>query len=145
MQRSVNTVDDNLQLLESGASKVNNSDSPLVNEWVNLANQKIIGSGDLNAYKAAIQTVRSEYANILARGGQVTDQNRTDSANLIPDNITKAQLDQVLGVLKAEGSNVVSEAQNQVDNISGQINNIVSPSSAGASGNNNDPLGILGN
>ena len=139
MERSINTVDDNLQILQNLADKVNKNDSPLINEAQNLVNQKVIGSGDLASYKAAIQTVRSEYATILARGQQ-TDTTRKEAATLIPDNITKSQLLQVVSVLKAEGQNVSTEAQNQVDDVNNQIDNIIGGGNLYK--NNNDPLGL---
>jgi hypothetical protein len=126
MQRSIGTVDDNLKLLEAAAGKVNSSNSPLINEWTNRAKSGVIGSGDLASYKAAIQTVRSEYSNILARGQGQTDATRAEAAVLIPDNITKEQLNQVIATLKAEGQNVVNNAQKQVNDIQGDMSNILS-------------------
>lgn len=125
IERSVNTVDDNIKLLESLIGKVNKSGSPIVNEITNKANSKYFGSGDLAAYKAAVQTVRNEYANILARGGQVTDSARAESSKLIPDNIDKDQLQQVLDTLKVEGQNVKSNAEGQVSDLQSQINSII--------------------
>lgn len=125
MERSINTVDDNLKILQGLAGKVNKSDKPIVNEITNKANSKYFGSGDLAAYKSALQTVRTEYANILARGGQVSDSVRAEAAQLIPDNINKSQLNQVLDVLKTEGQNVKNSAQKQVDDVSNNINNII--------------------
>lgn len=140
MERSINTVDENLKLLSAGADKVNSSDSPLINEWSNLAKSNVIGSGDLAAYKAAIQTVRSEYSNILARGGTVTDSVRTEASTLIPDNITKSQLKQVLDTLHTEGQNVLSSANNEVSSIQDKINKIVGGGTDTT--NNTDPLGL---
>jgi hypothetical protein len=130
MTRSINTVDDNLKLLQDAANKVNSNNSPLINEWGNLAKSKVIGSGDLASYRAAIQTVRSEYSQILARGGTVTDSVRGEAAQLIPDNITKDQLNRVLDTLKAEGENVRTNAQKQVDDLQNQINGILTPKSS---------------
>ena len=126
IQRSVNTVDSNLQLLQNAANSVNDSSSPLINQWTNNVKSGILGSGALASYKAAIQTVRSEYSNILARGGTVTDTVRGEAATLIPDNISKDQLNQVLATLKSEGQNVLSGAQQQVQSVQGQINGIIS-------------------
>ena len=125
MQRSVNTVDDNLDILNGYVSKVNNSSSPLINEIANGVNSKVFGSGDLNAYKSAIQTVRSEYSTILSRGQGATDSTRAEAKTLIPDNISASQLQQVIGVLKAEGENVTKEAQKQVDGVQTSINGII--------------------
>lgn len=125
MTRSVDIVDQNLQLLQDAASKVNKYNSPLLNEWTNLAKTKVIGDADVNAYQSAIQTVRSEYATILARGQGQTDSTRAEAAKLIPDNITKTQLQQVLNVLKSEGANVKSGADQQVATTQDSINNIL--------------------
>lgn len=125
MTRSINTVDQNLNLLEDAASKVNSYNSPLINEWNNLAKTKVIGDGDVNSYQSAIQTVRSEYSTILARGQGQTDSTRAEAAKLIPDNITKTQLQQVLNVLRSEGANVKSAADQQVAATQDQLNNII--------------------
>lgn len=137
MQRSVNTVDDNLQILSGLAGKVNSSDSPIVNQLENQVKSGALGSADLAAYTSALQTVRSEYSNILARGGQVTDSVRSEAASLIPDNINVTQLQSVLDVLHQEGQNVQKEAQGQVDDISSQINNIIGGGNLYKNGNNN--------
>lgn len=137
MQRSVNTADDNLQIVMEGANKVNKNDSPLINEWSNMVKAKAIGSGDLNAYQTAIQTVRSEYATILSRGGVTTDSMRKEAMTLIPDNITKSQLQQVVDVIKREGENVVRNANDQINQIKKGM------SSSSNSNSSNDPMGIL--
>lgn len=124
IQRSINTVDDNLKILQEAASKVNNSSVPAINQLTNDIKLKT-GDGALNAFKTAIQTVRSEYGNILARGGTVTDTVRGEAAQLIPDNITASQLNQVIDVLQREAQNVVGNAQDQVDTIQGQMSSLI--------------------
>jgi len=143
IERSVNTVDENIKILQDTIKKVNSSDSPVVNDLTNAVKGKYLGSGDLAAFKSAIQTVRTEYGFILARGGQVTEGTRNEAENLIPDNITKDQLQQVLDVLETEGKNVRTQAQGQVDDVSTQINNIIGGGNLynGGTGNDSsDPL-----
>lgn len=141
IERSINTVDDNLKILEDVSTKVNKSDSPMINELTNMVKSKYIGSGELAAFKSALQTVRTEYSFILARGGQVTEGTRIEAANLIPENISKNQLDQVLQVLRTEGTNVKGNAQAQVDDVSNQINNIIGGGNL-FKDNKNDPLNL---
>lgn len=151
IQRSVNTVDQNIKLLQEAVQHVNDSSAPIVNQLTNTVKLST-GDGALNAFNTALQTVRSEYANILARGGQVTDQNRSDAATLLPNNLNAAQLQNVIQVLQSEGQNVLTAAQGQVSNIQDNINSIVQPNAgasgaSGASGSSSadsDPLGILG-
>lgn len=124
IQRSINTVDDNLKILQEAATHVNNSGAPIVNQLTNNVKLKT-GDGALNAFRAAIQTVRAEYSQILARGGQVTDAVRGEANTLIPDNISLAQLNKVIDVLKQEAQNVVGNAQTQVDTVQGQMDGIL--------------------
>lgn len=136
MERATKTVEDNLTILENAANKVNKSGSPLVNEWNNLVTSKVIGSGDLASYRAAIQTVRNEYQFILARGGQVSDTVRQEAQTLIPDNITKEQLVQVIGTLRAEGQNVLNNANSEVSSIQNRINGVIGGSQPGSAASN---------
>lgn len=124
IQRSVNTVDQNIKLLQEAAGHVNNSSVPIANQLTNDVKLST-GDGALNAFNAALQTVRSEYSNILARGGTVTDQTRGEATNLLPSNLDADQLNQVISVLQSEGQNVLTAAQGQVDAIQHKINNIV--------------------
>jgi hypothetical protein len=148
IERSINTVDANIQILESAASKVSDYNSPLLNEWQRLLQRKVIGSGDLAAYTTALQTVRTEYATILGRG-TATDQTRLEAARLIPDNLSKAQLDQVIATIRQEGQNVLQNAYSQVSSLQDQMNGLLTGGSTGnlpvlsAPQNASDPLGIL--
>lgn len=141
IERSVNTVDDNLNILQGLIDKVNKSSSPKVNDIINAVNSKYLGSGDLAAFNAALQTVRTEYSTILGRGSP-TDQTRTEASTLIPNDITEPQLQEVLDTLKTEGVNIKTDADSQVSSIQGQINNIIGGGNLYASGNNGNSSSI---
>lgn len=113
---SIRTADANFALLLNTAKKagINDNDSPIVNGLQNAIQTKVIGSGELNQFMTGIQTLRTEYAQVLARGGEVTEGVRHEAERLIPDNISLANLQKVYDYIKAEGQNVINERQNQI-------------------------------
>jgi hypothetical protein len=47
MKKSENTVNDNVKILLNAADGVNNNSSPILNQWVNTAKGKYLGSVEL--------------------------------------------------------------------------------------------------
>lgn len=138
IKRAIAAADSNFQVLMDAASHANNSSTPLVNQLRNDIKLKT-GDGALNAFNAALQTVRTEYATVLARGGQVTDSLRNESAQLIPGNINKDQLQQVFNVIKQEGQNVANSYNDQIKSLTHSNN---SSGTSGSSGSSNNPLNL---
>lgn len=132
-QRAFNTANQNLTTLTGFMTKAGiNTDSsiPLLNSIQNGIKAGVLDPGSIGGYNAAIAGLRAEYAQVLSRGGEVTEGQRSQANSLIPDNLTPSQLQQVADRLNAEGTNAVNEAQGQVTKIQGQINDIISPKAA---------------
>lgn len=127
-QRALNTLDANFNLIadpKNGLMKragINSVDSPIINELNNKFKAGVIGDGDVAAYRSALTTLRAEAAQVLARGGAVTDTVRREADELVPENLSLKQLRKVVEQIKAEGSNVVKEAQAQIGIIQGRLN-----------------------
>lgn len=124
-QRAFNTANANLtQLVQyMNTAGVNTSSSvPLINTLENKVKAGLLDPGTIAAYEAAISGLRAEYAQVLSRGGEVTDGQRNSASTLIPDNLTPAQLQQVADRLNVEGTNAVKEAQAQVTAIQTRMN-----------------------
>lgn len=122
-QRAFNTANDTLDAL-TGWMKDNNinpSQFPDINSFNNFLKSKGLDPGAAGGYNAQIATLRAEYAQVLARGGVVTDQARNEAAKLIPDGLAPAQLAKVAERLNVDGANVVADAQKQVKQIHDQI------------------------
>lgn len=136
-QRAFNTANDTLDALTSWmkTNGINASDFPDINTFTNYLKSKGIDPGAAGGYNAQISTLRAEYAQVLARGGTVTDTARTEASNLIPDGLSPAQLQDVADRIKVDANNVINDAQKQVKTVQDSINNIVggSPTSAGDS------------
>lgn len=130
-QRAFNTANDTLAALTSwmSANGINPSQFPDINAFNNFLKSKGLDPGAAGGYNAQIATLRAEYAQVLARGGTVTDTARNEANSLIPTNLSPAQLQTVANRIQIDGQNVVNDAQKQVKTIQDQINGIIQTSS----------------
>lgn len=93
---------------------LNQSNIPAINQVQNAVNSKLLDPGAVATFKSAIASLRSNYANLLAaRTGSVQGVN-DEASQLIPDNLTVAQLQQVQGALNANGQNILNATQQQI-------------------------------
>ena len=128
-QRAFNTANDTLDSLQTymQQNNINPSQFPDYNNFTNFLKARGMDPGAAGGYNAQIATLRSEYAQVLSRGGQVTDNARNEAAKLIPDGLSPAQLAKVAAQVKIDGTNVVRDAQQQVGKVSAQIRDIGKP------------------
>ena len=146
--RAFSTAQDNLKNLigyMTTAGSINTSTVPLINDLMNKAKAGAIDPGAVAGFKAAISGLRAEYAQVLSRGGEVTDNARNSAAALIPDNISPAQLQQVADRLNVEGNNAIKEAGQKVSDIKARIGKSGSSSSGGAFSNTSSGTGSAAN
>lgn len=94
---------------------------PIINELQNKVKAGLTDPGAVAAFQAALAGLRAEYAQVLSRGGEVTEGQRAQAASLIPDNLTPQQLQQVADRLNIEGTNAVKEAQQKVKDIQNRL------------------------
>lgn len=144
-QRAFNTANANLQALipfmqQAGVNSA--STVPIINSLQKAVAGHLTDAGTIAAYQAALAGLRAEYAQVLSRGGEVTEGQRAQAASLIPDNLTPAQLQQVATRLNIEGSNAIKEAQAQVQLIKDRSAGKTTSSSPTSSGGGSNPLGI---
>lgn len=143
-QRAYQTATQNFGVLSDFMTKngLNTSGVPLINQLQNKVKAGLTDPGSVAAFQSMIEGLRAEYAQVLSRGGQVTDTSRNSASSLIPDNLSPEQLLKVKTQLDLEGGNAISAAQGQVQSINSQINGIIAPSGGGSSGggsNSSDP------
>lgn len=100
---------------------INKADVPIANQLQNAINTKLVNPGAAAAFTSAIQSLRSNYANLLsARTGSVVGVNEQAEA-LIPNNLTVKQLQQVQEALNANGKNILDATQQQIQQSLGSI------------------------
>lgn len=125
-QRAFNTANDTLNGLIQYMkdNNINPSQYPDFNSLSNAVKAKVLDPGVVAGYQARVATLQSEYAQVVSRGGQVTDAARSHADQLIPNNLDPAQLQKVYDSLQYDGTNVIKDAQQQIDKINGQIGDI---------------------
>lgn len=122
VQRALNTADANFKMLTEIVQKAGiNNNSPIINQLQNKLKSRVIGDQDIAAFNSLITSVRQEYAQVLARGGEVTQGVRDEAGVLIPSDISLAALKKVEETIKAEGQNIVTESQKQVQTIQSRL------------------------
>jgi hypothetical protein len=128
-----NTVERSLANAENGFQQIinefnkrgiNQYDMPIANIIANAAKYNL-GSGDVSAFKAALQEVANEYTQVFSRGGQVSDAVRQRAQDIVDGNISINNLKTVLDELQQQGSIILAGAKNQVQNIQNQMNSLL--------------------
>jgi hypothetical protein len=121
--RAYNTATDNMNNLTSFMTQngINDSSIPVINQLTNKLKAGVLDPAAVAAFRSNLEGLRAEYAQVLSRGGQVTDSSRSSANALIPDNISPAQLKKVSEQLSIEGQNAIKEATKMVGDIKGRM------------------------
>ena len=117
--RSFKTATDNLGVLTKFMTDngINQSGIPLINQLTNKVKAGTLDPGAVAAFNSQLSGLRAEYAQVLSRGGEVTDSSRATANSLIPDNLTPEQMQKITTQLSLEGGNALKEAQAGIDTI----------------------------
>lgn len=108
--RTTSVLDKNMPLLEGLADKVNKTGVPIVDKGVMHVASATSNNPDVIKYVNTINTIRAEYANMLAKGTQVTESMRKDAADAVPIGLTGAGYTALMNQLKLETANIISSA-----------------------------------
>lgn len=121
--RSYQTATSNLGTLQTfmQQNNLNQASVPIINQIANKFKGQTNEAGVVDAFKSSIAGLRAEYAQVLSRGGQVTDSERNAANTLIPDDLNPSQLATVTKQLSLEGQNAINEAQAQVNKIKNRL------------------------
>lgn len=84
VSRVVNILDKNMPLLSSIADKVNTLGVPILDNKANGLVSAVSNNTDIAKYVNTLNTIRSEYAQMLSRGGEVTVELRKEAKDAIP-------------------------------------------------------------
>jgi len=134
------------QIIEQFKSKgINNFSLPISNIIANAAKYQL-GSGDVSAYKGALQEISNEYSQVFARSGTQTDMTRTNAQNIIDGNVSIDNLQKISAELQAQGKIVTDSNAGQIQAIQKNINGIISgdTSNENTSGQTTTPTSTAG-
>lgn len=109
------TLEKNMPILIDLADKVKLSDVPAINA-ASIAGRKYTSSDpNINKYVSIIETLRSEYSTLLAKGGASSQDTRAGAVDAIPAGLSSEAYRQLADQLQVEGKNIISNAQDVVD------------------------------
>lgn len=126
IQRAFSTADTTLKSIISWM-KQNNIDSSQFPDINSLANEVGRRGGDVGAirgFQSQIAQLRSEYAMVLARGGQMNQTVEDQAAATVPDNISWKDLQTVADRLGVDSQNAITAANQQIGSIRQQLSAI---------------------
>lgn len=109
--RVVGVLDKNIPLVAALADKVNQTGVPGLDSYLQGVKQYTGNNPDVIKYVNSIKTLRSEYAQMLAKGNVPTEGDKTDAATAIPSGLSSAGYTALGQQLKLEASNIISTAQ----------------------------------
>lgn len=111
---------------------INQAGVPIINQLQNKFSGQTQGAGIIAAYNADIQELRTNAAQVIARGGSIAGTN--DEANqLIPDSLSPDQLAPLAQQFKQNGVTALNQMQTQMSQITSQLPGGTSSQSFGSS------------
>lgn len=106
-RRVTAVLDKNMPLLYDLADKVNTTNTPALDRIIAGAQTYTGNNPDVIRYVNTIKTIRSEYAQMLARGGEVTESQRADAAEAIPTGLSGQGYREIGSQLQMETKNII--------------------------------------
>lgn len=115
------TANANGDLAQQLSGKVARTGSPLLNEWIQGGQSKILGDPDLGSFDAAVKTFTSEYAKIMS-GSTNGSTPSSDAANRKAESLLRtshsvAEFNSRLGTLRQEMGNRLSGIKQTRDEL----------------------------
>lgn len=121
---SLNNADQGFQkLLSTFQGKGLNDSIPISNAIENKVRYGL-GDGDVAALKSGLAEVSTEYAQVLARNGQLTVADKQKADDILNGNLSLSSMQKILDVVHNQGEINKQNAQNQVNSINKQIQNL---------------------
>lgn len=116
---------------------LNQSDIPIVNQVANAVKSQGAPAGAVAAFQDDLTAIRSDFSQYLvARGGSIAGSgpDSPEVLNALPDNVSLAQIQQVVGQMQTDGTNTATALNTQIQQaLSGLQTNTVQSSSTGGS------------
>lgn len=107
---ATNNLDNSIPLLEEKIKAVNPNRFKSQNEFDNWINEHA-GDPAVIGLKEAITATKSDYQQVIARGGQVTDAVRTEANGNLNLAWSQGQYKEALSTMRAEGKNQLKSAK----------------------------------
>ena len=146
-----NTANKNLDLFVNKLSQIPDLGTKFANVPMRMINDRMIGTANYQAMKAAQQTAASEVAKVLSSAnasGVLSDSQKKEAEDVLSGNLSMAAAVKVAQTLKQDFANRHQSYQQQITDIQGRIRSAGNSQQQGGanaspqSPTTNDPLGI---
>ncbi len=140
----ITTMDKQLDLLKQYSDKVDRSGSPLINKYALYLKGQIGGDVDTQAMQNIVQSASYEFAKILSGSSAsiagVSVTSAEDAKNLLNANMSKDQINAIVGLMKQEADFRLSSQKDSISQIQDSIKSLNNPTaSSPSSGSVTDP------
>jgi CHASE3 domain sensor protein len=115
--RLIDTLDKNMPLIIGLADKVNTAGVPGIDDYINSVKTYTGNDETLGKYINTLTTLRNEYANMLAKGAQVTESMRSEANSAIPSGKNSAFYAALQQQLDTEGKNIISASDEALKSL----------------------------
>lgn len=112
--RTLGILDKNLPLVSALADKVNQTGIPGLDDILRGAKSYTGNNPDVIKYVNSIKTLRSEYAQMLAKGSVATEGDKRDAEQAIPSGLSSAGYNALGQQLKLEANNIISASNDAI-------------------------------
>lgn len=136
-QRTLNTIDANLPLVANLADSVNRLGTPILDSYVTGGKALLTNDQNVIKYVNSLKTLRSEYAQMLSKGGVATEGDKSEAAKAIPAGLSGDAYRALGDQLKLEANNIIGASDSAIKSANSKTNSNNSSNNA-----NNDPLGL---
>ena len=133
--RTLGVVDKNLPLVAALADKVNTTGIPGMDDYIRGVKAYTGNDPDVRKYINSLATLRSEYAQMLAKGNVATEGDKAEAAKAIPSGLNSAGYDAIGTQLKLEGQNIIQASNDAITSAKSSSSGSASTSNTATSGN----------
>lgn len=112
--RTLGIIDLNLPLVANLADKVNTLGVPGIDDYIRGIKSYTGNNPDVIKYVNSIKTLRSEYAQMLAKGATATEGDKSDAEQAIPSGLSSAGYQALGEQLKLEATNIIQASNDAI-------------------------------
>lgn len=112
--RTLGVIDKNLPLVADLADKVNKTGIPGLDQYLQGAKAYTGNNQDVVKYVNSLKTLRSEYAQMLAKGASATESDKAEAAQAIPSGLSGAAYNALGEQLKLEAQNILQASDEAI-------------------------------
>ncbi len=130
---ALSAADNTFNLLITTAQKagINQTTVGPLNGVLRALQQGLLSDSDVAQFNSTVATVKTEYAQVLARGGIVTDAVRSEASSVIDSNLQNGSLADLYSRLHQEGQIAIGARQDEINHLATGGNTGGSSNSAG--------------